>query len=183
VLARTSRQIARRFKDVTKEALMGTALTTSGALHLSDEEIAKLRELLESPIPARKKFLRHLLLRLNNLSLHPALPPHFPPDATIEHVLPQKPNGRSRWLELFPDAAERKHLCELMGSYTLLTGKLNTSARNHDFHKKKEIIFALSNVSMFPLTGSLARYTTWTKQDIRTRQTDMLRLLRQVLPI
>ncbi len=183
VLARTRLQIARRFKDVTKEALMRTALSTKGALHLSDQEIVKLRELLEGPIPARKKYLRHLLLRLNTLSLHPALPPHFPPDATIEHVLPQRPNGKSRWIEIFPDASERKHLCELMGNYTLLTGKLNTSARNHDFHKKKEVIFALANVSMFPLTGSLARYTTWTEKDIRTRQTDMLRLLRQVLPI
>jgi hypothetical protein len=70
-----------------------------------------------------------------------------------------------------------------MGNYALLTGKLNTSARNHDFDKKKEIIFALSNVSMFPLTGNLTRYATWTERDIRTRQTDMLRLLRQVLPI
>jgi hypothetical protein len=183
ILGKTRLQMAKRFKDITKEALMGTALTTRGALHLSDAEVVKLRELLEGPIPARKKFLRHLLLRLNTLSLHPALPPHFPPDATIEHVLPQRPNGKSRWIEIFPDAAERKHLCELMGNYTLLTGKLNTSARNHDFHKKKEIIFALSNVSMFPLTGSLARYTTWTERDIRTRQTDMLRLLRQVLPI
>ena len=36
---------------------------------------------------------------------------------------------------------------------------------------------------MFPLTGNLTHYATWTEQDIRTRQTDMLRLLRQVLPI
>jgi hypothetical protein len=172
-----------RFKDITKEALLGTVLTTRGALHLSDAEAVKLRELLQGPIPSRKKFLRHLLLRLNTLSLHPALPPHFPPDATIEHVLPQRPNGKSRWLELFTDDVERKHLCELMGNYALLTGKMNTSARNHDFDKKKEIIFALSNVSMFPLTGNLAPYATWTADDIKRRHADMLRLLKQVLPI
>ena len=183
ILGRSKLQIAKRFKEVNKEALMRISLSTRGALHLTDAEVVKLRELLEAPIPARKKFLRHVLLRLNTLSLHPALPPHFPTDATIEHVLPQKPNGRSQWIEIFPDAVERKRLCELMGNYTLLTGKLNTSARNHDFEKKKEIIFALSNVSMFPLTGNLTRYATWTERDIRTRQTDMLRLLRQVLPI
>jgi hypothetical protein len=94
-------QIAGRFKEVNKEALMRAALSTRGALHLSDAEVVKLRDLLEAPIPARKKFLRHLLLRLNTLSLHPTLPPHFPPDATIEHVLPQRPNGTSRWIETF----------------------------------------------------------------------------------
>lgn len=183
VLGRTRLQISRRFKEVTKEVLYGTAPTTRGTLHLTAIEVAKLRELLEGPIPARKKFLRHLLLRLNALILHPDLPPHFPDDATIEHVLPQRPNGKSNWVQMFPDEKMRRSLCELMGNYTLLTGKLNTSARNHDLPKKKQIIFALSNVNMFPLTGTLTPYETWTEQDIRKRQSEMLRLLRQVLPI
>lgn len=156
---------------------------TRGALFLTNAETAKLRELLEGPISARKKFLRHLLLRLNTLILHPGLPPHFPDDATIEHVLPQKPNGRSLWLETYPNAGSRKALCELLGNYALLTGKMNTSARNNDFAQKKQIIFALSNVSMFPLTGTLARYETWTERDIRHRHAVMMRMLRQILPI
>ena len=57
ILGKTKLQTAKRFKEVNKEALMRTALTTRGALHLTDAEIVKLRELLESPIPARKKFL------------------------------------------------------------------------------------------------------------------------------
>jgi hypothetical protein len=95
VLGKTTLQRSRRFKDVTKEVLLGTALTTRGALYLTPAETTKLRQILESPIPARKKYLRHLLLRLNALMLHPDLPPHFPGDATLEHVLPQKPSARS----------------------------------------------------------------------------------------
>ena len=34
-----------------------------------------------------------------------------------------------------------------------------------------------------PAHRNLTRYATWTERDIRTRQTDMLRLLRQILPI
>ncbi len=64
-------QIARRFKEVNKGALMRAALSTRGALHLSDAEVVKLRDLLEAPIPARKKFRRHLLLRSPDAS--PAL--------------------------------------------------------------------------------------------------------------
>jgi hypothetical protein len=183
VLGKTQLQRGRRFKDVTKEALDGTALTTRGALYLTNAETTKLRETLEGPIPARKKYLKHLLLRLNALMLHPDLPPHFPEDATLEHVLPQRPSVRSEWIRLYPEARARKALCELLGNYTLLTGKLNTSARNHEFNKKKQVIFALANVAMFPLTASLTPYDTWTERDIRQRHADMLRLLRQVLPI
>ena len=183
VLGKTTFQRSRRFKDVTKEVLLGTALTTRGALYLTPAETTKLRQILELPIPARKKYLRHLLLRLNALMLHPDLPPHFPGDATLEHVLPQKPSARSEWLRMYPDATSRKSLCELLGNYALLTGKLNTSARNHEFSKKKQVIFALANVSMFPITASLTPYDTWTERDIRKRQGEMLNLLRQVLPL
>ena len=183
ILGKTKLQIARRFKDITVEVLTGDATTTRGALFLTAAETVKLREMLEAPISARKKYLRHLLLRLNTLILHPDLPPHFPDDATIEHVLPQKPNGKSRWVEMYPNAGGRKALCELLGNYALLTGKMNTSARNNDFADKKQIIFALANVSMFPLTGTLATYETWTERDIRHRHAEMMRMLRQILPI
>jgi Protein of unknown function (DUF1524) len=101
----------------------------------------------------------------------------------LEHVLPQKPSSRSEWLRVYPDASSRKALCELLGNYTLLTGKLNTSARNHEFSRKKQVIFALANVAMFPITASLTPYETWIERDIRQRQAEMLNLLRQVLPI
>ncbi len=182
-LGKTRLQLTRRFKDVTKEVLDGAALATRGALYLTNAETTKLRETLEAPIPARKKYLRHLLLRLNALMLHPDLPPHFPEDATLEHVLPQRPSAKSEWLRLYPEARVRKSLCELLGNYTLLTGKLNTSARNHEFTRKKQVIFALANVAMFPLTASLTPYDTWTERDIRQRHADMLKLLRQVFPI
>ena len=183
ILGKTKLQIARRFKDITVEVLTGDATTTRGALFLTTAETVKLREILDAPISARKKYLRHLLLRLNTLILHPDLPPHFPDDATIEHVLPQKPNGKSRWVEMYPNARGRKALCELLGNYALLTGKMNTSARNNDFADKKQIIFALANVSMFPLTGTLAAYETWTERDIRQRHAEMMRMLQQILPI
>jgi len=183
ILGKTKLQIARRFKDITVEVLTGDATTTRGALFLTAAETVKLREILDAPISARKKYLRHLLLRLNTLILHPDLPPHFPDDATIEHVLPQKPNGKSRWIEMYPNAGGRKALCELLGNYALLTGKMNTSARNNDFADKKQIIFALANVSMFPLTGTLAAYETWTERDIRQRHAEMMRMLQQILPI
>jgi hypothetical protein len=183
ILGKTKLQIARRFKDITVEVLTGDATTTRGALFLTAAETVKLREILDAPISARKKYLRHLLLRLNTLILHPDLPPHFPDDATIEHVLPQKPNGKSRWVEMYPNAGGRKALCELLGNYALLTGKMNTSARNNDFADKKQIIFALANVSMFPLTGTLAAYETWTERDIRQRHAEMMRMLQQILPI
>jgi hypothetical protein len=42
-------------------------------------------------------------------------------------------------------------------------------------------IFALSSVNMFPLTGNLAIFDSWTEADIRRRQQDMLALLENIL--
>jgi len=69
VLGKTTLQRSRRFKDVTKEVLSGGVLDARGALYLTPAETIKLRQVLELPIPARKKYLRHLLLRLNALML------------------------------------------------------------------------------------------------------------------
>jgi hypothetical protein len=46
---------------------------------------------------------------------------------------------------------------------------------------KKQVIFALANVAMFPITASLTPYETWIERDIRQRQAEMLNLLRQGL--
>ena len=84
----------------------------------------------EEPVTSRKKFLRYQLLRVNALMLHSDIRPHFSKDATLEHVLPQKPSATSEWMRMCLDDYGRRELCELIGNYTLLTGKLNASARN-----------------------------------------------------
>jgi Protein of unknown function (DUF1524) len=69
----------------------------------------------------------------------------------------------------------------LLGNFTLLTASLNAKAKNDEFTSKRRAIFAMSNVSMFPLTANLATFDTWTGADIDQRQRDMMNLLGGIL--
>jgi hypothetical protein len=81
----------------------------------------------------------------------------------------------------FPDAVERKRYCEMIGNYALLTARINGKANNRDFQAKRREIFKVANVGMFPLTGNLVSFESWTKHDIETRHGAMLEMLEQVL--
>lgn len=126
-------QIASRFRAIAADVLRTDVLGEVSNLTLTNTEKAQVRSLLGAPIPKRRKFLMHLLLRMNCELLHEDLTPHFSSDATLEHVLPQKPASDSEWMIHFPDAGERKKYCELMGNYALLTASVNGKANNPTF--------------------------------------------------
>jgi hypothetical protein len=178
-----SKQIGKRFRMVAKEVIAGTSLSHAGRLLLTNMEQAKIRQVLFAPIAVRKKFVKHLLLRLNVEVLDQNIAPYFPNEATIEHVLPQRPRTGSYWHSAFPEAKVRKYFCGLLGNYALLTASLNAKAKNEEFLTKRKAIFAMSSVNMFPLTANLATFDTWTKDDISRRQGDMLTLLSSILGI
>ena len=69
----------------------------------------------------------------------------------------------------------------MIGNYALLTARINGKANNRDFQAKRREIFKVANVGMFPLTGNLASFESWTKRDIETRHVAMLQMLEQVL--
>jgi len=183
ILGKTKSQTAKRFHSVLTEVLDGVALGHTGKLQLTNMELSKIRDTLFAPVPVRKKFVRHLLLRLNVEALDKSITPYFPSDATVEHILPQRPRATSYWVRAFPDPKVRKYCCGLLGNYALLTASLNAKAKNDDFVAKRKAIFALSNVNMFPLTGNLVTFDTWTEADINRRHGDMLSLLGSMLGV
>ncbi len=58
--------------------------------------------------------------------------------ATLEHIIPQKPNDRTNWKIDFSDAFREEYTYKL-GNMTLLTRSMNSKAKNHDFAQKKQI--------------------------------------------
>ncbi len=56
--------------------------------------------------------------------------------ATLEHIIPQKPEINSNWENEFSVNFRNKYIYKL-GNMTLLSLALNASANNHDFSKKK----------------------------------------------
>lgn len=77
--------------------------------------------------------------------------------STLEHILPQKPLNRSRWISDWSDHDREKWLNRL-GNLCLLHKRGNSSAKNHDFIEKK----AFYRQSSLPLTTQIAQNEKWT---------------------
>lgn len=128
------------------------------------------------PLP---KFTKHLLLRLNVEMSTDQIPPYFPQDVTIEHILPQTPKGE--WLDTFPNANERTAWTHRMGNLALLTHSINAAAKNRPFAQKKTTIFGSENGNVFALTTHLASLPRWDMAALKARHLKMQNLTKSLL--
>ena len=114
-----------------------------------------------------------ILLRLDSL-LSGGGATYDYPTVTIEHVLPQTPAANSKWIEWIPDEKDRLIWVHRLGNLALLTRKKNSSASNYEFDIKKRAYFSKGGISPFVLTTQVLERTTWTIEDITTRQRQLL---------
>jgi uncharacterized protein with ParB-like and HNH nuclease domain len=87
----------------------------------------------------------------------------------IEHILPQRPNKGSQWLNDFSEE-ERENFINKLGNLILISGDKNKKLRNSDFKDKKEK-YLIGKVDI--MTGSkiyLSKINTWTSTEIKERQ-------------
>jgi hypothetical protein len=173
---------AKRFAQVQQRIAAGTVLDAlASEIYLSDREKHEIQEILKNPIPANRKYLKTLLLRLSAEMCDGAAEPHFPEGLTLEHVLPQKPARNSVWLHVFPDEAARKQLSEQLGNYALLTHKINSKAQNSPFPEKKKIYFSTTDNQSFPITNELTNYNEWHPDAILGRSKKFVALAGRIL--
>ncbi|EDN67609.1 conserved hypothetical protein [Beggiatoa sp. PS] len=83
--------------------------------------------------------------------------------ATLEHIIPQKPNKNSNWLQM--DSKFRKKYTYRLGNFTLLTMKMNSTAKNYDFSQKQK---EYQKTQLF-ITQELAKLEEITDTDIEER--------------
>ncbi len=183
ILGKNKTLVLKRLKAIAAEVLSQRAdvLSQIGALRFTASEGAQLKTVLSSPISAKKKFLKPLLLRLNVQMLDAVIPVYFPSAVTIEHVLPQRPAANGPWLSKYPNANKRKVYTELLGNYALLTHPINARARNLDFAQKRKVIFATTNHQAFPITNDLTNYELWTERELLQRHEKLVRSALAVL--
>jgi len=81
--------------------------------------------------------------------------------STLEHILPQTPRDRSRWISDWTEKDREKWLNRL-GNLCLLHKRGNSSAKNHDFIEKK----AFYRQSSLPLTVQIAQHEKWTVEEV-----------------
>jgi hypothetical protein len=154
---------------------------SSSSIFLTDQEKTRIRTRLQSPIPAKSRFARPLLLRLNAEMLDDQIPTYFPTKVTLEHILPQRPAPRSAWHRTFPEKRRRQELSQLLGNFAILTNTANPRASNFDFHKKRETIFGAKGSNVFPLTAELVNYKDWNEESILKRHGELNKLARNIL--
>ncbi len=86
------------------------------------------------------------------------------PEASLEHIIPQNPDAKSNWGKDFSKAF-RNHFTYRLGNMTLITHKMNSSAKNYEFVKKREHY----NKTILQLTKELAALDSLTPQYIEQR--------------
>ena len=156
-------------------------LALDSDLLLTHQERTEIRTRLKGPLTEKAKYLKALLLRMNAEMLPAEIPPYFPANITLEHVLPQNPSRGSRWVQDFPDARLRKDLCYLLGNMTILTHPANSMVGNADFAQKRTTLFGVNGNQAFAMNSEIVRRQTWTDKDILERQEIMLDLADRVM--
>ena len=170
-----------RFSRLTKEIESGDNLFgAKSALQLEPYEQYATYKRLDGPIydelAARAR--SSLLLRLDSL-MSGGGASYNHDTITVEHVLPQTPQAGSKWLEWFPDAAERASVVHTLGNLALLTRKKNSGASNYEFEKKKTAYFTSGGISPFVLTTQVLRNSDWTPTVVKARQAELMNKLEE----
>lgn len=142
------------------------------SLKLEKSEKQSIRDALSGNVYGMQ-FTKYLLLRLD-ADLSEGEARYNYPIISIEHVLPQNPDGDSEWIELFPDEEEREKLTQCLGNLVLLSRRKNSKAQNYEFERKKSSYFVRDGVSPFALTTDVLNHDQWTPEVIRKRQNDLL---------
>ena len=141
-------------------------------LSLSSEECQLIRDALAGSIYGTP-FAKYLLLRLD-AGLSEGEATYYHPIITIEHVLPQNPAEKSKWMELFPDEDKREELTHCLGNLVLLSRRKNSGAQNYEFDRKKSEYFAQNEVCSFALTTEVLKHDQWTPEVVYGRQNWLL---------
>ena len=145
-------------------------------LQLSTEERKDILERLNGDIYNQPRIPMPLLLRLDSLLTEFGVT-HQPLVISIEHVLPQNPQGE--WLKLFPDAHEREAWTHRLANLVLLSRRKNTRASNYNFNRKKSEYCLKNGTTTFALTTQVVSESQWTPCVLKRRQKELIGALKK----
>ncbi len=158
----------RRYLSLLDEIDRGRALEAGGALEIMPDERQAVHGVLAGPNVFKRPYKLFLLLRLNALYEGDA-GVIVAPEATVEHIFPQKPGSASRWQVDHGRSPEMGRLLHSLGNLTLLIEAEQNAAANGEFELKRSVY----RQSGFELTRRVADRTAWRPDEIAAR-TDQL---------
>ena len=166
-------------KEIEPDAFTGdlAALTT---LTLSDAQKQKFVAALDGNVyDDLPKARMALVLRLESLRRDDG-GAQLQDAVSLEHVLPQTPPDGSDWIKWFPDKDERDYWTYRLANLVPLDRKKNSSARNCDFAKKKEVYFKGKGTdSPSVLTQEVREKNEWTPMLLAERQKRLVDVLKR----
>lgn len=137
----------------------------------------EFRTLLDGEVYGRP-FAQAVLLRLEEADQDESVTKDFGGKITIEHVLPQALKD-PYWRERFSDDDHRLWLHRL-GNLALLAGIKNYKAKFYSFDRKKEIFAKKNDKVSFDTTKPILAADHWTKDQLVTRQADLVERARRI---
>lgn len=140
-----------------------------------DFDRKQLQDLLDGAIYGRR-FARYVLLRLEYLLASHAAPLNLPDDISVEHILPQSPDGASQWVKDFNEE-QRETWLHRLGNLMLLSRRKNTSLGNLDFSSKRVRYFE-DRVESLPNSQRLLAMGSFALADLEVRHKDLLQRLK-----
>jgi len=141
-----------------------------GALTFSQLQLARAAETLCTPLyddEVRLPLLRWIEARMSGEDMHPDLP-----FASVEHVLPRRPEQDSQWLRDFPHEEERFAACHSIGNLAVMDYSANIKITNQDFQHKLPVIREQSQ--KYRTLADVAARGAWTPEAIRDRANIMI---------
>ncbi len=153
-------------------------LSNNGALALDKDDQRNILYNVSHDLHGRSQHACKLaLLRLNDDIA--GEPQNFQPnDFTVEHILPLKLSGSSRWREWYPVADGRAYCTQCLGNMTLISPGDNEKAGNKDFAEKVEIYFKENEPSGIQLTDMLHGKAHWREENVMARDAELLERLK-----
>jgi hypothetical protein len=111
-----------------------------------------------------KRFALYILLMLDFMYQNQDQRMHLE-TLSVEHILPQTPDGSSQWVRNFTDE-QRNEWTNKLGNLVLITRRKNTSQGNLDYEEKKEKYFE-KNIDTCPNSlRVLNKYGAWTSTEL-----------------
>ena len=96
----------------------------------------------------------------------------FLDDGTIEHILPENPDGR--WIPSFVKDIQNNFIYRI-GNYTLLEKKINNNCGGKVIHEKK----ALYQSSKYTLSNEF-NFDSWNPTKLKSRQSKLVKYAKQI---
>jgi hypothetical protein len=140
-------------------------LDRQGALGFDTGAHARIQETMRLPLIHDET--RLTLVRWIEASMWPERPPRAIARASVEHILPLRPQAGSRWLADFPNEEARFNVCHALGNLVLTDYRANEGMGNAEFSDKLPTLKA--QASKYKLLSDIVTHDEWSAPVIAAR--------------